>query len=294
MRGDEADPGLAAEHLPVARRPAGAVAAGQQLEALRDPLAHLVAGAQGVLALMAGDAAQRHLLDEADVQLVVDGEGHQVLHLVVVAALLHHAVELDALEPGAARHGDAVQHLVELVATGEGGEAFALQRIEADVQAGDPGGTQVAGHGGQLRTVGGDRQVVQLAARAEAAEQVEQVLAHQRLAAGDANAFDAEADEGVRHRVEFFEGKDLRPRREDHVLAHAVRAAEVATIGDRQAQVGDAPAKGVEQSVVLHLVVLPQHAPDRDPGGMDGWPIKTEEADFVYRFSCPTAVRLRG
>src|SRR5690606_41302961 len=66
----------AAEHLPVTRRPARAMAAGQQRETPLDPGTHFVRGTQGDLALMAGDAAERHLLDETDIQPTLRSEEH--------------------------------------------------------------------------------------------------------------------------------------------------------------------------------------------------------------------------
>jgi len=64
-------------------------------------------------------------------------------------------------------------------------------------------------------------------------QQAGQTLAHQRLAAGHANAFDTETDEGIGHGIELFEGKYLRAGSEDHVFAHAVGAAKIAAIGYR-------------------------------------------------------------
>jgi len=92
VRRDEPHLGLRADHMPVARRPAGDLAAAQQRMALFDTLAHLVAGAEGLLAAMADHTAQRHLLDEADIQAAFDGELEQVQHLVVVAPALHNTV----------------------------------------------------------------------------------------------------------------------------------------------------------------------------------------------------------
>ena len=150
----------------------------------------------------------------------------------------------DPLETGFARRLDAVQHLLQAIATGEGGEAFALQRVEADVEAADAGGLQLGGALAQLRTVGGDRQVFQFRTLPQACQQAGDALAHQRLAAGDTNAPHAEADEGVGHRVKFLQAEDLVAGKELHVFAHAVGAAEVAAIRHRQAQVGDATAEG--------------------------------------------------
>ncbi|MCY1185766.1 hypothetical protein D9M73_265760 [compost metagenome] len=56
---------------------------------------------------MFADHAQGHFLDEGDVQLAVDSEAHQVVDLAVVAALEHHAVQLEVAEACGARRVDA-------------------------------------------------------------------------------------------------------------------------------------------------------------------------------------------
>src|SRR5690606_19203048 len=106
------------------RRPAGGLAAAHQRMTLLDALAHLFTGTEGLLTTMTDHTAQRHLLDEADVQAPCDGEIDQLEHLVVIAPLLHHAVELDALETHRTRRLDTGQNLFETITPGEGGKAF--------------------------------------------------------------------------------------------------------------------------------------------------------------------------
>src|SRR5690606_27594133 len=247
VRRDETHLRLAPGHLPVTRRAAGGVVAAHQLITLLDALAHLFAGAEGDFPLVAGDAAHRQRLDEAAVQPARHGERHQIGHFVVVAALLNHAVDLAPLEARMARRFDTFKHLVKLVAPGELGKTFRLERIEADIQPPDAGFAQRSSHAVQLRAVGGDGQVFQLFARAQTRQQARQPLAHQGFATGHADASDAQANEGVGYGIEFFEREDLRARREDHVLAHAIGAAKIAAVGYRQPEVGNASAEGVDQ-----------------------------------------------
>ncbi|MNZ93853.1 hypothetical protein D3C78_1129440 [compost metagenome] len=98
MRGNEADPAGVAVDAVIARGPAAAFDAGRQRPAFGELPAHVVAAAQGLCTAVAADAAQRHLLDETDVQPTRQGEIHQVADFVVIATLLHHAVQLDPLE----------------------------------------------------------------------------------------------------------------------------------------------------------------------------------------------------
>src|SRR5262249_52294160 len=79
----------------------------------------------------------------------------------------------------------------------------------------------------------------------EGTEQFHHVLADQRLAAGQSQLTDAEADEGTAQPVEFLESQDLRFRQEGHVLRHAVDAAEVAAIRHRNTEIADLAAERV-------------------------------------------------
>ena len=74
----------------------------------------------------------------------------------------------------------------------------------------------------------------------EAGHQLHEILADERLAPGDAELVDAEGGEGGDQFIQLLEGQDILAREEGHALGHAVGAAEVATVGDRQAEVGDA------------------------------------------------------
>ena len=99
---------------------------------------------------------------------------------------------------------------------------------------------------GQLGAVGGQGQLVQRArfqmAR-QALDQPHHALAHQGLAAGQAQLLRAQADEGRGDAVQLLERQHLGLRQEGHVLGHAVDAAQVAAVGDRHAQIGHRAAE---------------------------------------------------
>ena len=86
---------------------------------------------------------------------------------------------------------------------------------------------------------------------------------HQRLAAGQAQLAHAEPHEGAAQPVELLERQDLGLRQEGHVFGHAIDAAEVAAIRDRDAQVADMPAEGVDHRLVMgtRLAVLKSPEP---------------------------------
>ena len=68
-----------------------------------------------------------------------------------------------------------------------------------------------------------------------------------RLAAGQADAADAARDEPRRQLAHLLDAEHRRFGQENHVFRHAVTAAQVAAVGNRQAQVADPPAKSVDQ-----------------------------------------------
>ena len=84
----------------------------------------------------------------------------------------------------------------------------------------------------------------------ELGDQALEVAADERLAARDPQLAGAERDERARDARDLFEGQELAPVEETVVapvdlLRHAVGAAEVAAVGDRDAQVPERPAKCV-------------------------------------------------
>jgi hypothetical protein len=105
-----------------------------------------------------------------------------------------------------------------------------------------------------LAAIGGEGELVKRAGlqmAAERAEQRQDVAAHQRLAPGQTQLAHPEPDEGAAQPVELFEGEHLGFGQESHVFRHAIDAAEVASVGHRDAQIGDVPAKGVDHGLVM-------------------------------------------
>ncbi len=212
--------------------------------ALSDQRLDLVTGAE-TLAARTTDVAQRHFLDEAQVQPTGDGEVHQVGDFLGVAALHYHRIELDPLEAGIARRVDPVEHLLQLTGAGDGVEFGGIQAIQADVQPLDPGARQRCCKLDQLRAIGGHHQFAQAGQGRDALAETDDALAYQRLATGEANLLHPQADEDARDALQLLQTEHLLARQEGHVLGHAVDAAEVATVGHRHAQVVDLAVVGI-------------------------------------------------
>ena len=93
--------------------------------------------------LLAGP--ERHLLDEAKLGAVVDGIVRQRNDVFFVDPGHDHGVDLDGVQARGVRGGDGLQHMVEPVAAGERGVALAVDGVERDIDAVEPGRGEGAG-----------------------------------------------------------------------------------------------------------------------------------------------------
>ena len=192
---------------------------------------------------------KRHLLDEP--QLVPAGQAvaQQAGRLVVVEVAHQHRVDLDGREPGGRSGREPGQHVGEPVAAGQFAEDLGSQRVERDV---DPVEARVPQGGGapvKADPVGGHRDLGARGERGCRGDDRDEVAAEQRLAAGeahlaDAKRFDADSDEpdDLIARQHFGGGQPVQA-----LGRHAVRAAQVAPIGQRNAQVGCYPPVGISE-----------------------------------------------
>jgi len=107
---------------------------------------------------------------------------------------------------------------------------------------------QFAGETRQLRAVGGQRQFVECAGLQMARERADQrhhVASDQRFAAGQPQFPHTLGDEGRAKPVELFEREQVGLGQECHVFRHAIEAAQIAAVGDRNPQITDGPAEWV-------------------------------------------------
>jgi hypothetical protein len=163
-------------------------------------------------------------------------------------ALQRHGVDLDR-EARLLRGVDALHDAGEIAPAGQGLETVRLQRIQRNVHALHAAIRQLSRVFRELRAVGGDGQLVQRAGdemAGEGAEQSHDLAAHQRLAAGDPELARALGDEGGAEPVQLLKGQQVLFGQEAHVLGHAIDAAEIAAVGDRNAQIADGAAEGVD------------------------------------------------
>ena len=137
------------------------------------------------------------------------------------------------------------------------------ERVERDVDPPEPGRGEAGRHGCERGAVGGERQVD--GQRGQLRDQHREVGPHGGLAAGEPDRVDAVAlDEEPGDPLDLLEGEHLVPRQPLHpLLGHAVGAAEVAAVGDRDPQVRVHAPEGVDQRSGHRGVEHGGHRPPR-------------------------------
>ena len=194
------------------------------------------------------DLAHRHDLDQDQVHAAAVAPADHLVELAVVDAAQRHRIDLDR-EPGALGSVEAAHHLVEIAPARELAEFVGIERVHRHVHPAHADIGQFLGILGELAAVGRQGEFFQRAAVemfSETAEQRHHVLAHQRLAARQAQLLDAATDEGSAQTLQLLERQHLRLGQEGHVLGHAVDAAKVAAIRHGDAEIGDVAAERVD------------------------------------------------
>ncbi len=186
---------------------------------------------------------QRHELDEAHGHAFFAREAAEGGDLIVVEAAQQHAVDLHRIQADTLRRANAFEHaLVGVGHARDAGEALGIDRIHRDGHTGEAGIGERLRHLGQQMSVGGEGDVERLAFERlhgrQLAHHIDQALAQERLAAGQADLGDAQADEHARH-AQVVGDRHLRKLRPVAARA-AVDAFVVAAIGDGDPQIADA------------------------------------------------------
>ena len=135
------------------------------------------------------------------------------------------------------------------------GEAGAVERIEVDVEAAEAGAVEIFGVIGEEDGVGGEGDVFDAGDGGELFDENRKIFADEGFAAGDAEFADAERDRDAGKAGDFLKRQDLFARHELHaVFGHAVEAADVAAVGDADAQVVVQAGESVDEGCFGHLL----------------------------------------
>ncbi len=223
------------------------VEAGDDLFQRDDCVRRPVACAGGV-----GGFFEGHELDEAEDDSFVAGEVGEGFDLRIVEAAEKDAVDLDGAESGVLGGVDAVEDALEAVGdAGYSVKGFGVDGVHADGDAGEAGVFEGLREAGEVEAVGGEGDVEWIGGEGRmefrgGTDEVEEAIAEERLAAGEANFLDAERDEEAKDAGVVVEGElgglgSAGP-------GAAVDAAEVAAAGDGEAEVGEGAAVAVDQA----------------------------------------------
>ena len=252
-RGDEPDRALPVGELPAPRR--AVTLAPQLLQRVRgvDQPPHLGVGQHAVPGPRAV-GVQRHELDEADLVRVLARELREAHDLVLGEVLQRHHVDLDRAQLRVPlRRREAVQHLLERVAARELEEAVRGQRVQRDVHAAQAGAHKLLDLALEQVAVGGQREVVDVLVGAQSSTSRHS----SRRASGSPPVRRTSCTpmlaSSADHPRDLLVGEDLVALQPRQALGgHAVLAAEVAAVGDRDAHVADRAAVPVVEGLAFH------------------------------------------
>jgi hypothetical protein len=121
-------------------------------------------------------------------------------------------------------------------------ENCVVEGVQADGDAAQSRIRERPGLAGEQRAVGRQGDVLDAADGGQLRDQALQITAQQRLAAGQPQLAHAQARENPGEPCQFLEGEQVLAGQEDevpaeHLAGHAVGAAELAAVGDRDPQV---------------------------------------------------------
>src|SRR5580704_7252831 len=224
---------------------------------------------------------QWHELDEAHDHTALAREQRESFDLIVIDAAHQDGIHFCGGQARFLRRVDAVHHRGERFRARDAFEFAGVQRIQADVDAPQPGGDQPVATFRKQMSVGSHGKVFD-AQGMEARDVVLDAFAHQRLTTRDANLAYAEAQKDFREAIELGPGENfIMVAIVLRIGGAAIDAAEIATIRDGDAQVGDLAAEFVVQG--RHM----SHILDAAPRVLGAKELKTKPPDPVLGIGRP-------
>ena len=194
---------------------------------------------------------ERHILDEADLNVLLAPQTCEIGDLIVVVAPHDDAVQLDGVQTGFPRESDPRQDLRHQLAVSphHALEALRPERIQADIDTLEARIRQTPDLLQQEEPVGGHGEVQARIQPDQPGDQHLDILPHQRLPTGQSDRVDSETDKDARQVQDLLIGQDLASGKPGQALGrHAVDAAEVASIGEGDPEVVDGSPERILQS----------------------------------------------
>ncbi len=176
----------------------------------------------------------------------VDRQARQLGNFMLVLPADDNRVDLDRGDAGTFSGEDAIPNHVESAAPGHRLEALRVERIETDIDSIQPRIGQSIGHSSEQQRIGGHRDLLHARKALDGPDDIHQMRADGRLATGQPELGKAESGERADDPNEFLVGQDLVARLKLHAhFRHAVDAAEVAAVSERDPQIAHGSAVGV-------------------------------------------------
>ena len=197
--------------------------------------------------------AHRHELDEAQEKVTLAGEFDEIPEFVFVAVAHQHGVDFDLFKTGFAGGIDAFDRAGENVASSRFCVGFPVKGIQGDVDSTNAGVFERLGRGDSLRShltkqgpIGRYANIIDSLDAVQLFKEPEHVSAGEGLASRDAELGNAHAGSNPDRAQNLFVAEDfLTGEPLLRFYWHAILAAFVTSIGDRDAQVVDMMAKTV-------------------------------------------------
>ena len=158
-------------------------------------------------------------------------------------------VYLDRIKAVLESRVDARKHVLDLSETRHVGELCGIERVERDVDARETGILQIGRHLGEQYAIGRERNVLDSRRSGDLAYEVNHAFADEWLATCETHPANARLRRAAREVGDLLDAQDGLVRSERHaLLGHAVYAAQIAAICQRDAQIVNlAPV------IVLHV-----------------------------------------
>ena len=200
--------------------------------------------------------ADRHKLDKADLKGLLKRQPGKILKLIVVYPFHGDHIQFDSEAQPFGCH-QAIPDLGEIVPAGNARELFPDQGIQRDIDVSYPFGIELFGIIGQQYPVGGEPYFREPFKLAQLMDEPENFFPDQRLTAGQSQLVHALGDGKTDHPYQFLVAEELGVLQKLSCFdlavrilvffGHAVYAAEIAAIGERQPEIGNCSGKLVDE-----------------------------------------------
>ena len=192
---------------------------------------------------------QRHKFDPAHHIGFAPRQAHEFQRFLFAVAFNGHRIHLDGMDRWIFfKLFQPFQHAGKLIPARELRELLAYQRIEAHVDASKSCLGERARQLFQEDAIGRQAETAQPFDLAQLAHKFRDIAPHKRFSTRQANLLDADAHRNARDAFDFFVGEYLRLLQPGQALGwHAVGAAKVALIGNRNAHAFNAASVAVNE-----------------------------------------------